>query len=838
MSWRVKPRSAALCLLAQLVAPASLAGQLAPPSTGGVAALDQLLQRLAEPRRVLMIGAHPDDEDTSLLALLALGYGADVAYLSVSRGEGGQNLIGPELGVGLGLLRSRELLAARERDGARQFFARGFDFGYSRSLDEASRHWPPDSILKDVVRVVRRFRPHVIVSIFSGTPRDGHGQHQAAGVAAFQAFDAAGDPHRFPELGTEERLEPWTPLKLYRSARFDRASATLTLATGGLDPRLGRTYHQVAMASRSQHRSQDMGQLQAIGPRWTRLQFVRGRAGGGEDAALFAGIPRDDSELTRFAREMRDELAAGDLASAAPALADRLRTARDRSVDGRSVGLLERAVAVAAGLMFDAVASDGEVIPGQPVDVTLSVYNGGPFEVALDSVAAIGPAGWQVGWEQGGSVTVPPGSLVTRAGVVTVPEGAPTTQPYFLARSLVGSLYDWSEAPAEVRGLPFQPPVLRARTVVSLLGVVISMDREVSFRYNTQGFGEVRREVRVVPRIDVKMESDDIIWPVGEGASRRVNVRLTHNGMEQYEGEVRLVADGWPDPAPQQFAFVRSGETKVFTFVLQRPPGIREASLVVRAVAAGDDGREFTAGVALVDYPHIRATPWVRPAASPVRVAPIALPAISRLGYVRGAADRVPEALAQIGLPVELLDPAQLAESDLGRYDVIVVGSRAYESDSALMRNNDRLLEYTRSGGLVVVQYQQYAYVRGGYAPYPLTIARPHDRVTDEAAPVRLLDPDHPVFRAPNRIRPEDWEGWPQERGLYFARSWDAAYRPLLEMSDPGEAPLRGGLLVARYGAGTYVYTGLSFFRALPAGNIGALRLFLNLLDLKPEYVP
>jgi hypothetical protein len=364
------------------------------------------------------------------------------------------------------------------------------------------------------------------------------------------------------------------------------------------------------------------------------------------------------------------------------------------------------------------------------------------------------------------------------------------------------------------------------------------MGREVSYRYNTQGFGEVRREVRVVPQVDVKMEADGLIWPAGGDVARRVNVRLTHNGMERYEGEVRLEADGWRDPAPQRFAFVRSGEAKVFTFVLERPLGIREASLVVRAVAVGDDGREFTTGVELVDYPHIRATPWVRPAASTVRVAPIALPAVARLGYVRGAADRVPEALAQIGLPVELLDPAQLAESDLGRYDVIVVGSRAYESDSALMRNNDRLLEYTHSGGLLVVQYQQYAYVRGHYAPYPLTIARPHDRVTDEAAPVRMLDPDHPVFRAPNRIRSQDWEGWPQERGLYFARSWDAAYRPLLETGDPGEEPLRGGLLVARYGAGTYVYTGLSFFRALPAGNIGALRLFLNLLDLKSEYVP
>ncbi len=829
----VRLHSSVLALALALASTTSLAGQLAPPSNGGIVELDRLLQQLAENSRLLIIGAHPDDEDTALLSLLSRGYGVETAYLSLSRGEGGQNLIGPELGRALGLIRSRELLAARELDGARQFFTRAYDFGYTRSLEETSGLWLPDSILKDVVRVVRSFRPHVIVSVFSGTSRDGHGQHQAAGVAAVAAFDVAGDPSRFSELETEEHLTPWTPLRLYRSTRFDTAATTLSLSTGMLDPRVGQSYHQIAMASRSRHRSQDMGVLQPIGPRQTRLRLIADRAGSGSangSADLFSGIPLQSTSLMRFAATARGAVDPANLATLTPELMAQLP-----GTSGRRRDLLERAIGISAGLVMDAVMAEEKLTPGQVVSVTVSFFNGGPFDVGVDDVSISAPQGWAVDRDPLPAETVAPGSMATVEFRVAVPRDATPTQPYFLERPLIGSMYDWSQAPAGIRGTPFQPPLLEALLEVSLLGGSVRLRREVTFRARNQAFGEVRREVRVVPLVDVKLEPTNIVWPADGDVERDFTVSLVYNGSEPYEGEVGLEIEGWPTPVRRRFSFERVGDSRRFVFSVVRPAGVVNERVGIRAVAVGDDRLRFDRGVQVVAYSHIRLTPLVVPARSDIRVVPMVVPSLTSVGYVRGAADRVPEALTQIGVPVEVLDGEQLARGDLSRYDVIIVGSRAYETDSTLVENNERLMEYTRSGGLLIVQYQQYQFFRGRYAPYSLEVARPHDRVTDETAPVRILRPDHPVFNVPNRIGPEDWTEWPQERGLYFAGTWDDSYQPLLEMNDAGRPPLRGGLLVARYGAGTYVYTGLSFFRALPAGTPGAFRLFVNLLGLKPD---
>jgi hypothetical protein len=306
-------------------------------------------------------------------------------------------------------------------------------------------------------------------------------------------------------------------------------------------------------------------------------------------------------------------------------------------------------------------------------------------------------------------------------------------------------------------------------------------------------------------------------------------VTLVSNAGDSLSGAVRLETDGWAPPPPQPFHFTRAGESHTYTFALTRPASVTHADIGVKAVARTANGATYDQGVTVIDYAHVRPTPWVREARSEVRVAPIALPKV----HSRGAADRVPEALEQIGLPVTLLSSADLAHADLSKFDAIIVGSRAYETDSALVRYNERLLNYVKGGGHLLVQYQQYQFVNGHFAPYPLTIARPHDRVTDETAPVKILAPNDPVFTTPNTIVASDWDGWPQERGLYFAHTWDAHYTPLLEMHDAGMPPLEGGLLVAPYGKGTYIYTGISFFRSLPDGVPGAFRLFLNLVGWK-----
>ncbi|HEY7681090.1 MAG TPA: PIG-L family deacetylase [Gemmatimonadales bacterium] len=908
-------------------APLALEAQLQPPSTGGYAALDHALRKLGHHKRALMIAAHPDDEDTELLTVLVRGMGAEAAYLSLNRGEGGQNLIGEELGEALGLLRTEELLAARRLDGATQFFTRTYDFGFSKNLDDTWAHWPRDSVLKDVVRIIRRFRPQIVVSIFSGTPRDGHGQHQAAGWAAKEAFRVAGDPAVFPELLTEEGLVPFTPLKLYRSTRFDSAATTLTLDGGALDPAVGQSYHQIAMRGRSLHRSQDMGQLQRIGPSRVRLQLLEDRTGQG-GAGLWSGldttltgvpgiaalspvprrevaalldryVARVDSARGLVAGSLRGHLrellraASTDLAAARSRIRDDLPAETRRAAADGAVGdpgldaeyrRLGEAWVHSLDLVADGVSDDVRVVPGERLGVNASVWNAGDQAADATLCAAAGQLSWRLVSDSNPPVDVPrtpargaclgylattgawsplgtthdpiaPGRVASARLEVTVPEEQDYSTPYFLRRPRLGELYQWDPDFRSAWGLPFEEALLR---LVLRSGELEDPPVEIAFRGNDQASGEFRRPVVVVPRVDVRLDPEQELWPRAARTSHRFTVTLTHGGRTPASGRVALrLPQGWAQPAPQEFRFTENGARASFSFSVRPPAGVTAGSFEVTALAVDEHGRGYDIGIRTVDHPHIRPRTWTRRAAATVRIADIVLPRLRRLAYVRGAADRVPEALENAGLPTEVI-PATALIGNLTRYDAIVIGPRAFETDPDLSANNERLVAYVRAGGTVIVQYQQYGYFLGDYAPFPLTVGvrapgapnsdvttarRPgqtgtpallggHDRVTDETAPVVLVDPASPTLRYPNRIGPSDWQGWVQERGLYFAHSWDPAWRPVLAMHDPGEPPLEGGLLVARVGKGSYVYTGLSFFRQLPAGVAGAWRLFANMLAL------
>ncbi len=797
-------RGAVLVALVSLALhPPAVGAQFTGPSTGGAGELARAERMLGHTKRVLLIAAHPDDEDTELLTYLVRHLGAEAGYLSLTRGEGGQNLIGQELAEALGLLRTEELLAARQVDGGRQFFTRAFDFGFSRSLEEALAFWPPDTLLKDVVRIVRRFRPQIVVSTFSGTPRDGHGQHQAAGWVAREAFAAAGDPRRFPELARDEGLGAWRPGKLYRSARFDTAGTSLVLEAGILDPVIGQSYRQIAMRSRSLHRSQDMGALQELGPSPIRLALLEDRTGGGPE--LFAGIdigPPAESDRGPEARDL----------------------ARHRAT----------ALAIRAGLVVDAFASTARLVPGSEVAVELVVWNAGDGRVAARPSLVL-PRSWEArGPCLERSQELPPGGVLRCEVRVRLPADAPLSNPYFLRLPREGALYRWDGDPAHW-GEPFEPGPLRARfDLATDEEAEFTLEREVSARIRDQALGEVRRRLVVVPRVDISVAPGTLLWHIDRRRPERFTVTLRHAGPDTTRGTVHLdLPAGWPPVAPQPFELTRPDDRRSVS-VLVRPPTRRSPGRSsIRAYAVDDRGRRYDAGQIMVEYAHIRERAQVISSATLVTMAAVALPRARRIGYVRGAADRVPEALAGVGVGVELLDASTLERGDLRRYEVIVVGSRAYETDPALAENNARLLSYVRQGGRLVVQYQQHAFFQDGFAPYPLEARARHDRVTDETASVRVLASDHPAFLVPNRISGADWEGWVQERGLYFASQWDGRYRPLLETGDPGTEPLRGGLLVARVGRGTWIYTGLAFFRQLPAGVPGAFRLFFNLLDLE-----
>jgi LmbE family N-acetylglucosaminyl deacetylase len=824
-----------LAILLSIAAVGTARGQqLTPVGTGGVAALARALKQLGATKRVLVIGAHPDDENNQLLTLLSRGYGVQAAYLSLTRGEGGQNLIGPELGPELGIIRTEELLAAREVDGTRQFFGRAYDFGFSKSVEESFRFWPRDSLLQDVLAVIRRFRPQILVSIFSGTPRDGHGQHQVAGQLARQAFEVLKD-------------SAWGPVKLYRSAGFDTAGATLTLPGGTLDPVTGQSYYQIAMASRSRHRSQDQGQLQRPGPSDVRLALLASRLAG-PDAGLFGGVDtvlHGRERFTALIDSARARLNPWSPAGIVPYLTAALRELGSLPADAEQRATLERALAAAAGVAVDGTADDGVVIPGQRLQVELLVWNAGQADVQLDSVALSAPVGWTVERLDFAATPVTPGTVATRRFVVTVAKDAPRSEPYFLRRPLTGggALYDWSGVPPEIRGEPFEPPPLEARFRLRVAGAPVTLAREIVYRYRDQGIGEVRRPLFVTREFDVAVTPEMAVWPVDRGGSpgeaRRFMVTVTNRSRGP--AAARVVATppaGWSTVPAESVAFQREDETKSLTLTLAAPPNVPEGSYALRVAAIGTGGARSDGALVIIDYPHIRPRPAAHPSAARIRTVKLTLPGLARVGYVRGAADRVPEELQAIGVPLELLDADTLARGDLSRYAAIVIGSRAYEVDPALVANNGRILDYARGGGLVIVQYQQYPFVQGNFAPYRLSIAQPHDRVTDETAPVTLLDSLHPLFHRPNEIGAVDWKGWVQERGLYFAHDWDSTYVPLLETHDAGGPELKGGLLVAPLGRGTYVYTGLSFFRQLPAGVPGAYRLFVNLLGLKQRNVP
>ncbi|HEV2669698.1 MAG TPA: NEW3 domain-containing protein, partial [Gemmatimonadales bacterium] len=498
---------------------------------------------------------------------------------------------------------------------------------------------------------------------------------------------------------------------------------------------------------------------------------------------------------------------------------------------------------------IDGTADDGIVTQGQRLQVEVSVWNAGDSAVRVDSVAIDSPSGWSLERLDLGTPTVAAGAVITRRFVLTVARDAERTQPYFLRRPLInrGGLYDWSAVPADVRGLPFDPPPVSARVRLSIAGEPVTLTREVVYRYRDQAIGEIRRPLFVTRDFDVAIAPDELLWPIDGGSRepRHFTVTVTNRSRTQPPAAraVITVPQGWPPVPAESLVFTREDETKSITVTLAPPAtdSLKPGTLDVRVATSSSDGRRHDGALEIIDYPHIRPRALARPSVAQIRVARLSLPALSRVGYVRGASDRVPEALAAVGVPLEVISADSLARGDLSRYDAIVIGSRAYETEPALVANNGRVLDYVKNGGLLVVQYQQYPFVDGGFAPYPLHIARPHDRVTDETAAVTLLEPSHPAFHYPNEIGTDDWRGWVQERGLYFAHDWDTTYVPLLETHDPPPNPpqeLKGALLVAPVGRGTYVYTGLSFFRQLPAGVPGAYRLFVNLLGLKRKTVP
>lgn len=852
------------CATASLVA----SGRPVAAQPSDAAALDELVRSFGVTTRVLMIAAHPDDEDTQLLTWLARARGVETAYLSLTRGDGGQNLIGNELGEALGAIRTEELLAARRIDGARQFFTRAYDFGFSKTPAETFTHWPRDTVFGDVLRVVRSFRPHVIIAVFSGTPRDGHGHHQVSGLLARQVYDESGDGARHPASAYGA---PWTVAKFYRAARFRANDATLTFDVGGYSPLRGRGYAELAGESRSQHKSQGFGVLQRKGPLpdyvlreatrvnaatdpkserdlfdgldtgWSRLREAVGTAV--VDSlqlavdALGTGVDfRAPWPAVRRFVERLDALVAPARCTPGSAACDDARatlaTARARR---------DHLLAVASGLALEATVARGILANGDTIVAQVTLHNRGRVPLRWRGLRADGRIALLGSWTD---TTLAPGTSATRAVRVraTGEDG-----PWWRRTTRVD---DWWREPIGVTGGPNEGWTLvdDERDGTSRLIAQVEWSDAAPLRAEVAGAlvhrfadpvkGDQQRALMAATPVSVTMERAAAYVRAQRAITRTIRVSVRSTRADTLRGRVELqLPAGLSVRSAAQAVVLPPGVTRALEFDVTGsvPPGTYAVSAVATVVGADGVEQRITHGFDRLDYDHIRPLHLLRAATLRITSVELAGAPGAPIGYIAGVGDNVRPMLEDLGYRVTTLDPSQLSREALRRLSAVVVGPRAYEAHPALLANADRLLAYARDGGTLVVQYGQYEMLNAGVMPFPVTIARPHDRVTEEDAVVTVLRPQHPALTAPNRVSTTDWAGWVQERALYMPRTFDARYTPLLSMQDTGEEARTGGLLVAPLGRGVYVYTTLAFFRQLPAGNPGAARVFANLLSLTPR---
>ena len=860
--------------------------------------LGLVLRQLNSAGTFMMATAHPDDENNALLALLAKGQGHRTVLLTATRGDGGQNEIGAELFDGLAVLRTEELLAAHRLDGAEQYFTRAVDFGYSFSIEETFEKWNREEILGDFVRTVRTVRPDVIAGL-SPDGRGGGQHHQASAVLAREAYHAAADPLRYPEQ-IAEGLRPWQVKKLYfldgfpfwmagalqaasrpgggRPPQFQPPEPTGPGATVDLDiydPLLGRTYSEIGSHARSMHKCQGTSALLTLpGRAMSRYRLDQTTISGQADAdehSLFEGVDTSIAGLAGFVsaagsaplRDLTMGLAAvarhadaalgafdtGGTTAVRSALLSGLTAVRDLrgTLDGLAVPetarweidfrlaakerQFEQAAFLAHGLRIEALVDDGLVTPGQPVVLSALVANRGDADIVVRDVRL---AGFDRGTTTCGEDVLAAGAVYACSGDAQIPHEARLTGIH------------WSHVPGSARyafddgvpfGAPFRPTPFRATFEVELAGGRVTVERPIEFRYADDIFtGEKRMPIQVVPRFAVELTPDIAIIPSESADDREVRVTVTNTSPEGGDAEVGLLLpSGWRmEPGPTRLAFTREDESRTVRFRVS-PGGAPVGEYEIRAVVTTPDA-SFDQGYQVIEYPHTGRRHLARAATATIKVLDVAIAPNLSVGYITGVGDAVPPAIDQLGARLEFLEADDLAWGDLSRFDVIVTGVRAYERRADLRANNGRLLDYVAAGGTAIVQYNKFEFNAEQYGPYPARVGR--DRVTDEAAAMRILSNDHAVFAWPNRVDASTWDGWVQERGLYFLAERDEAYVDLVELEDSFEfnpGVKRGALVEARSGDGRWLYVGLGLWRQLPAGTTGAYELLANLLSLGAE---
>ena len=913
----------------------------------GAAGMSRLLRALQTRASLLLFTAHPDDEDGGMLTYETRGLGARGGLMTLNRGEGGQNVMAMDLYDALGLVRTQELLQADRYLGVDQFFSRVIDYGFSKTREEALEKWDHDRVLSDSVRVLRMFRPLVVMSVFSGAATDGHGNHQVAGQMSQETYVAAGDPNRFPEQ-IREGLRPWSPLKVYARVPnfqvtnegmydyatdkyvpvkfFDyvnqtwsdkRPTVTVEIPEGTPAPAAGMTYLQIAREGLGLQRSQNGGGAVPIAAPFNSAYHRYGsRVPAAEhETSFFDGIDvtlggiatlatgdtqflKDGlNQISRLAADAMKQYSVDKPSAVAPVIAEGLKATRALMDQVRSSSLaepgksdvlfelrvkeqqFEKTLAAALEITFHSmVASENAgggrggrggrgpggapaapaqagtapqtppppfagpggrggfgptftiAIPGQSFGVEALVFNQSPENVSIDSIDVLNSDGknWNIKPTGSPEHELAPGKETQWRFAATVPADASLTRPYFTRPNEEQPYYNLIDE--RYRNLPLSPYPLATRARLVYHGVPFEVQQVVQTSERIPGIGTVQNPLLVGPPISVTVSPSAGAVPMSS-KSFAFACTVHSNVKGPAEGVLRLeLPAGWRSNPPEApFAFARDGEDQVVVFSVA-PDLVKPAEYTITAIATYD-GRSFREGYHLTGYPGLRPYPFYRSATYRAVGVDVKTAPGLRIGFLPGTGDDVPKALEDLGQDVRVLATTDLTRGDLGGYGAIILGTRAYAARVDLKSANGRLIEYVKNGGVLIVQYNLQDFDHN-YGPYPFTLGPNPQKVVDEFSRVTLLEPDHPAFTWPNRISEEDFKGWVEERGHGFLRSWDEHYQPLLETHDPGQDPQKGGLLVARYGKGFYIYDAFALYRQLPSGVPGAYRILANLVSL------
>lgn len=802
------------------------------------------LHKLNTVGSVLYVAAHPDDENTAMLTYLAQEEKLETAYLSLTRGGGGQNLIGPELKENLGLIRANELLQARKLDGAHQLFTRARDFGYSKNPEDTLENWNEDMVLGDVVYAVRFFKPDVIITRFNPDEGPTHGHHTVSAQLAVKAFTLAADPTQFPEQLNEVSVHQtkrifWNGYGRRGGMNLnDETREVTSIEIGKYNPFLGRSYTEIAAQSRSMHKSQGFGQAGRRGPQRENLVLLDGPPANGN---FFAGVDTSwnripgagpvEALLEKTIEAYNPAQPWGivpNLIKVDKVLAG-LQTTRYLRAKRKTVHGL---IAAAMGLHFEARSDSAYLTPGDTVDLEVELTNRSPIkaQVKRAEVSLFDSDNWPADIslvkKENLATTLGENAAETLSFGFQLPDDAPLTQPFWLNIEPETGVYHLNNI--RLLELMDVPPPLSVNAVIEVDGYSIELTTPVIQRLSDPVKGEVHHIVSIRPAIVLKPAASVLLFESGE--VKQIEVHVTGNSPG-VGGRLEATApDGWSVKiADPQVSIKEIGAEQILIAVIHPPSGASEGTILFSVQA--NDGNVYSQRSNQIDYEHIGRQPILAKAATKVTRLDLKRGG-SRIACIEGVGDPVPETLSRIGYKVDLIQVSDIDHDRLKNYDTVILGPRAFDALEGLDKRFDELAAYVEAGGTLISQFNTTSSRTKSQftAPYPLSLSR--DRVSEESVEMRMLNPNHPIFNVPNKITASDFENWIQERGLYFADSWDSKYEALISANDRGEPPRNGGLLVAQYGKGWYAYTGLSFFRQLPEGNPGAIRFFVNLISL------